>query len=210
MAKKTEIIGLKKLLKDLDKLNIDVFDEVRNVTGATAQGVEGLAKNNARSSINYGKLAQGIKAIEATNIKSKRLEFKVMANATGLAPYSAYIEFGTGGKVDVPAAMKDVANEFRGSRGGSFHEMIDNLTDWVGKKGLTGSYSIKTKRRSRAKNSRGESNKQEDRRIAFAIAMSILKNGIRPQPFLYPAFKAGTKNYIRDLRKGLTKLMKKV
>jgi hypothetical protein len=37
-----------------------------------------------------------------------------MANATGLAPYSAYIEFGTGRAVQVPTELKEIAILFKG------------------------------------------------------------------------------------------------
>ena len=30
--------------------------------------------------------------------------------------------------------------------------------------------------------------------------MSILKKGIKPQPFMYPAFVKGRKQYIKDLK----------
>ena len=112
MADKT-IKGLTKVLKDLEKFGDEVKEEVHIITGDNATKIELSAKNNApvNKLIGFGgDLKQGIKAIELG-----KSDFKIMANANGLAPYSAYVEFGTGEKnTKVPMELKEMALKFKG------------------------------------------------------------------------------------------------
>ena len=99
-------------------------------------------------------------------------------------PYAAYMEFGTGAKVKVPSEMKDVANEFRTKSKGSFEEGVRAIADWLKRKG-------------------------GDPKDAKWILFRILKRGLTPQPFLYPAFVKGRKTYLKDLKQELEVLTKK-
>ena len=102
-----KIKGLKKLIKDLDNLGHEGRKRIAETTEANARELEATAKTYAP--FDLGKLRQNIKAIEVGE-----LTWKVMANAFGNAPYSAYMEFGTGGLVEVPAEMKEMAIKFKG------------------------------------------------------------------------------------------------
>lgn len=97
--------------------------------------------------------------------------------------YGAYIEFGTGKKVKVPSELKDVASKFKG-RKGSFKEGLQSIKDWCRSKGIEES-------------------------AAYPIFISILNNGIQAQPFLYPAFVKGRKQYLKDLKSDLEHLTNK-
>ena len=108
MSKNGEIKGLKKLLKDLVALGDEGREVVESVTMITAEEIARDAKIHAKVG-DTGKLQQSIKAIEVDD-----LNWKVFANATGLAPYAAYVEFGTGGLVEVPDELKEMAIKFKG------------------------------------------------------------------------------------------------
>jgi hypothetical protein len=97
--------------------------------------------------------------------------------------YAPYLEFGTGGKVDTQG-YGEFANTFKGKTNGTFDEMIKALVLWVKRKGLVGTYSIKTQKRT---GNRKVQSKENDA-AAYAIALSILRKGIRPQPYLIPAY----------------------
>ena len=107
MSKSGHIKGLDKLIKDLKALGDEGEQVLAGVTEVTARDIEANAKIYAPK--DTGKLAQSIKALEIS-----KLTWKVLANATGLAPYAAYMEFGTGGLVDVPAELTDMAIKFKG------------------------------------------------------------------------------------------------
>ena len=104
--------GLKNVLSDLKKFGKEAEIETHEITAdnATLIAVDAIQRAPINKIIGYGKdLKQGIKAIELG-----KSDFKIMANATGLAPYSAYIEFGTGRAVQVPTELKEIAILFKG------------------------------------------------------------------------------------------------
>lgn len=88
--------------------------------------------------------------------------------------YAAYMEFGTGAYVQVPAELQSYAQTFKGKgEGGNIDEFFANILDWVRLKGITGNKSTGTKR------------KFDDYDAAFLIMMKILKVGVRPHPFFF-------------------------
>ena len=97
--------------------------------------------------------------------------------------YGAFVEFGTGKKVSVPRELKTLASKFKGG-GGSFEEGLRSIKDWCKTKGI-------------------------DEKAAYPIFMSILRNGTAPQPYLYPAFVKGRRQYLEDLKSELKNLKKK-
>lgn len=108
MANKSYIKGLDKLVKDLRSLGKEGVQAIADVTEANARDIEVTAKQFAPK--DTGKLSQSIKANEVD-----RLNWKVTANSTGIAPYAAYMEFGTGGLVEVPAELSEMAIKFKGA-----------------------------------------------------------------------------------------------
>lgn len=113
------------------------------------------------------------------NEKVDELNYKVVSPAD----YSAYVEFGTGKKVSVPSELSELASKFKG-KGGGFEKGLQSIKDWCRNKGI-------------------------DESAAYPIFMSILRNGIRPQPFMYPAWKKGQTQYVIDLKDLLKDLTKK-
>ena len=98
--------------------------------------------------------------------------------------YAAYMEFGTGKKFAVPAEFKDMASSFKGLKTGTKEQALDSIRDWCKKKGI-------------------------DPEDAEGIFYVIMKNGINPQPFFYPAWVSTKKRYVKDLENLLKTLNKK-
>lgn len=161
------IQAIRKFGKDTDKA-IDAETE------AIAYQIEGDAKKLAPK--NFGKLAQ---SISFRRLSSMNYELKVNER------YGGYIEFGTGTKVNVPAEFAEMANSFRGGKGGSFKEGLEAIKIWCRSKG-------------------------KDEKAAYPIFAKILGAGINPQPFLYPAWMKGKRDYLQNLRTLLGKLKKKI
>ena len=99
--------GLKDVLEDLQKFGEAMQKKVNDVTYANALELQENAKQNAP--FDLGKLRQSIQTI-----KLEDSSYLILANATGLAPYAAYMEFGTGGNVSVPLELADIAIQFKG------------------------------------------------------------------------------------------------
>lgn len=90
-------------------------------------------------------------------------------------PYAAYVEFGTGQKVRVPTELKSLAARFKGGKKGSFKQGLQSIKDWCRNKGIP-------------------------EEAAYPIFVKILDEGISPQPFLWPSYKAQIPNYIKRLK----------
>ena len=102
MKPKLKITGQKELLKKLAAFGDEAERKVSLITFNTAQEIATDAASNAPA--NYGKLRQSINAT-----KEYKMLYNVNVNAV---PIGAYVEFGTGAKVDVPEEWKDLAWQF--------------------------------------------------------------------------------------------------
>lgn len=110
--------------------------------------------------------------------KSKVSEsnYKVTVNED----YGGYMEFGTGVKVNVPMEFKDLAASFKNNKKGTFKQALESIKLWCRAKGI-------------------------DEKAAYPILAKILGAGVNPQPFLYPAWVKGKKDYLKNLNKLLNK-----
>lgn len=101
-----ELKGLNTVISNLRKYGKEAEKDIEAVTELTARNIEKNAKGLVVA--NFGKLGQSIKAVkqDATN-------WNIEAGGT-IAPYAAYVEFGTGGLVQVPDELKQQAWLFKG------------------------------------------------------------------------------------------------
>jgi HK97 gp10 family phage protein len=169
--------GLEQMIAALGNISKKIEVEVAEEVNASALKIQSDAKKLAP--VNLGTLRNSIQLVSI--LSNKRLTYTIGTSVS----YAPYIEFGTGGKVSIPAGFADFASQFKGKSQGKFRDMVNALTEWVIKKGLAGSGN-------------------KSRSVAYAIALSILRKGIRPQPFLIPAFEAEKpilKNKIKDIIK---------
>jgi len=175
---KNVIKGLDKVLKDLKAFGEDAEIEISGITKETAQQIKADAiVNVARVAFNNGKIGQSI-----YTQKEGKLNQKIIVGLD----YGAYVEFGTGAKVKVPAELQKVASAIRkNNTKGTFKKGLQSIRDWCKKKGI-------------------------DESVAYPIFMSILNKGLTPRPYFYPAFVKGRETYLKDLEDLLEDLTKKV
>jgi HK97 gp10 family phage protein len=102
--------------------------------------------------------------------------------------YAAFIEFGTGRYAaqyvaGLPADWNSYAATFRakGASPGTLDEFLLNMIEWVKRKGIHGTTAS-------GRSKKGKKADADAYNIAYVIVISILRNGIHPHPFLYPAF----------------------
>jgi len=101
-----EIKGLNTVISDLRKYGKEAEKDIAGVTELVARNMEKNAKSLAP--VNFGKLGQSIQAV-------KENDFNWNVEAGGvLAPYAPFVEFGTGGLLEVPNELKDQAIKFKG------------------------------------------------------------------------------------------------
>lgn len=166
------IQGLDKVLTLLEQLPKRVQRVILRELQETAREIKTGAQKDAPA--NLGRLRNSMSIKPLTG--DKFFGYEVVAQTN----YAAYLEFGTKSQTRVPAGLEAVAAQFKGSAGAS-GDPIAALLEWVKKKGISGRFSTKTRRRLGSKTTK----EQEDRRAAFAIWNKIKKKGIRPQPYFF-------------------------
>ena len=99
-----EGFGFTELREKLDEMGEAIREEAGKLIFDGAHRIANLAKDNAP--VDYGFLKNLIVAERVGELGAK---------VESLANYSAYLEFGTGTKVDVPAELADYAIQFKGT-----------------------------------------------------------------------------------------------
>lgn len=172
------ITGLDSILKQLDpkKLKFAAQGAMQTYAAKVVQDAQTTAPANE------GKLRQSIK------VDFQETADTLVANFQAGVSYAPFQEFGTGPKAasyvsGLPAEWKEIAKEYQNLKGGSFDDMVASLTKWVNLKGLAGTYSVKTRKRTGSK----AKIQSEDEKLARFLAFVILKKGLRPRRFMYLA-----------------------
>ena len=175
-----EVKGLKELNAKFGTISKTVGDAIDKALTKGAMRIATNAKKRAPK--DRGGLASSISADTSTY-----LDKRVGANVF----YAAFIEFGTGKHAaqyvaTLPADWKTYAATFKKSGdGGTFDDMVQEIYDWIRRNKIGYTYNIQTRKRDRVGKQTG---KTTDMASAYYIAKMILLNGIKPQPFFYPAF----------------------
>lgn len=169
-----DITKIDSVNKRFAKLSEDVKTNIKNEVNASALKIQSDAKKLAPA--NLGTLRGSIYKDE---ISKSPNEYMFIIGAA--AKYAPYVEFGTGGKVSIPNGYQDYAAQFKNNKGGKFKDMVLALTEWVLKKGIASG--------------------KQSRSVAYAIALSILRKGMRAQPFLIPAFETERPKLIQRIEK---------
>lgn len=118
--------------------------------------------------------------------------------------YAPFMEFGTKGKYQPIPGTENIAAAFKGYKGGDFMELLRNIVRWVKRKGIAGTYSVKTQRRKGSKINQ----LAEDYSAAWPIAMSILKYGVRPHPFFFKQMHIVWPQFIRNVEARIANVSK--
>jgi hypothetical protein len=170
MARVTVSIGgLKELQSSIKRLPKKLATEIDAEIEVALNEAVGLAKRDAPS--NEANLIRGINAK-----KEKSLNWTFNSNAY----YSVFMEFGTKSKYQ-PIPGVDPSEFKADGTGKSGKGFYDSILDWVKRKKITGTYSVKSQRRVGSKTDQ----QIEDEQTAFAIYLSIIRHGVKPHPFFF-------------------------
>ena len=118
--------------------------------------------------------------IKSMRVDTSGIDFAIVRND---AEYAPYVEFGTAKRVIVPQEFSGIASQIRSRPTKSFKEGLQAIKDWCKRLGIP-------------------------ERSAYPIFMSILRTGVRPRPFLYPAYKMGVRYILKETKKVISKLVK--
>lgn len=155
-----------------------------------------LAETNAknRAPVDEGYLRNNIKG--QAFVKGDLIVAEVSVNV----PYAAYLEFGTRKFASeyvnkLPQDWQTFAAEFKGGGIGSIEQFVADLVAWVKRKGFA-AYTTASGNKSKSKRSQ-----EAEEAMAYVIARNILINGIKPQPYLFPAIQEETPRLLENLKK---------
>jgi HK97 gp10 family phage protein len=109
---------------------------------------------------------------------------ELFAEVGNRADYAGFVEFGTGKMVSVPPEFSEIASKVKSRPTKSFEEGLQAIRDWCKMKGI-------------------------ETRAAYPIFMSILRRGVMPRPFMYPAYKMAARYMQKEAAKMIKELTKK-
>ena len=177
-------------------LNIQGFESViKNIKGTAKEietainiSLEIFGRNSVTDAKRNAPFDEG-KLKGSIEFKQTNLSVEVTVGAD----YAAYLEFGTkrfAAKYvsSLPSEWQAFAAQFKGKGGGSFEDFVMRLTRWVLKKGIGSKVGKQSK----------ETTAKAD---AYAIALYIIRNGIRPHPFFVPAIEKNKIILVANLKK---------
>jgi HK97 gp10 family phage protein len=103
------IEGLDALIKRIGKLAPEIAKEVAMEVNASALAIQSKARRSvASNSTDKGRLVGSIQ------LKEVNTGDKIIYTVGSRLKYAPYVEFGTGGTVNVPAGYEDFAIQFKG------------------------------------------------------------------------------------------------
>lgn len=182
----TELIKAAQKLKGMEKELAESVDQVLN-----ANAVEIATKAKKLAPVDMGGLRGSINPDV-----SKPLSKSVSVNVF----YAPFIEFGTGKYAaayvgSLPPDWAAMALKFKGKKGGGdYFDFLNNILDWVKRTGLSTVVNSYT-----GKKVGGKAAKENLVVLAEAIAWSILRKGVKPHPFLFPAYEQQRPQIAKDI-----------
>jgi len=174
MARRLAVTGVHQTISEIKRFGEEAKRKLNLQTEVIAFQIEQDAIRLAPR--NMGKLWQTIR-----HKKVSEGNYKVTVNEF----YGAYMEFGTGAKVQVPAGWEQMAASFKGKTGKSFDDFVEAMKIWMRQKGY-------------------------DEKNAWIACINILHNGQEPRPFLYPAWIKGKADYEKNLKQLLKNLKRTI
>lgn len=184
-----QLTGIDEVLRKLDvkKFGQDIADELNEFADGVFRDANQLAP------VDEAALKAAIYAERVKDINNLFVEVGCHIN------YAAYMEFGTRKYAaqyvaTLPADWQTFATRYKGPGGGSFAEFIIAITAWVKRKGFAAQVT-KSGNKSKSKSSQ-----LAEQQAAYVIARSILRNGVKPHPFLFPAVEKNLPLLINGLR----------
>ena len=190
---KVKVTGLAGLKAEFASMAKELPDIVSGELETMSQEWVKLAKTDAPAD-------QGALRGSITYYPAGPMKYEIVAQKF----YAPFMEFGTKGKYQPIPGTEAIAAEFKGYKGGDFMELLRMIVRWVKRKGITGTYSVKTRRRTGNK----VNQIAEDYSAAWPIAMSILKNGVNPHPFFFKQMHIVWPQMVRNVESRIAQVSK--
>lgn len=103
--------------------------------------------------------------------------------------YAPFIEWGTGRQVKVPTEWREMAMQYKGPYPGTWDLFEQNIKAWMKRHGIP--------ERKVVTHADGTESYID---VAYYIMVSILENGLKPRPFLYPAYVKNKTELVKQVK----------
>lgn len=165
------------------ELKISGFDafgnKLRNLKPLTEKKVSAAVLDAGKNWEQLAKKAaptdQGVLKRGITTTLISPMEAEVSVNAS----HARFVEFGTKKRKFVPADLIGYESSLVYNKTGDYYDFLNAILDWVKRKGIGTTYSVKTRRKNSV-------TKDALLQTAQAIANSISRHGVKPHPFFFP------------------------
>ena len=145
-----------------------------------SEKVDRLVQDNALRVESEAKLnaPRGVNSALRASIKTQKNE-ELKRIVVADTHYAPYVEFGTKSKVDIPSGLEEYAKQFQGGESkGGVKEAEESIKNW------------------------GRFKKIPEENLDYLV-LHILTEGIKAQPFLFPAFNKLYPQLIKNIKKEL-------
>lgn len=182
---KIKTTGFDELQKRLEKANKSVVKEVGGVFENTAKEFVQRAKREAPKDT-------GFLTGEISYLKEGDLRINIVSGSK----YAGYLEFGTKRNFKPIPGFEAIASELKGKGSGTAEEAIENITQWVRRKGIRFESASKVK----SGKKQGQNRLLTIEQTAWIIWHFININGIKPQPYFFKQVAIAESNLEKDLK----------
>lgn len=165
-----EVEGLAELREKLQNLPKNLETQFDAEMSAAADDFVERAVNDAPR--DEGQLIQGI-----SKNKEGVMDYRVVSSAM----YSAYVEWGTRRRVEVPSDLKEYAAQFKGTGDGSGEGFFEHILDWVKRKNIRWESAAQYKTGKK----KGQNKLLSHEQTAWFIYFHLLYVGMKPHPFFF-------------------------
>lgn len=180
-----DLSGVKQIKDAIESLNKESVTILSKELEASALNIQKSAKRMAPGF--DGKLKQSI---------NKDISNDLFKSVFSTLHYAPYVEFGTKSKAmtnPIHSGYESFAAQYKGKGKGDYYDFLQAILRWVQKKKLAQIQNSYTGRRS--------TRKSDLLMVAQFIAYRIIKYGVRPQPFMIPAYEEEKPKLIKRLKK---------
>jgi hypothetical protein len=176
MAGAVTISGLSELLRDIDKLEVKTKALIQAELKASAQIIVRNAKREAAKDM--GALAGGVNYKEVN---------PTLYELFSQMEYSAFVEFGTRRRRKIPPEVQKLGIRISYQKQtGTAEQALMFITAWVKRKGIKFGSAATFK----SGKKKGQNKQLTVEQTAWFIFLHIMRTGIKPKPFFFPALLA--------------------
>lgn len=182
---KIKTTGFQELIDKLEKAPAKVVAEVNGVFENTSKEFVQRAKREAPKDT-------GFLTGEISYNKEKDMRYNIFSSSR----YAGYLEFGTKRNFKPIPGFEKEAAELKGLSSGSAEEAIQNITEWVRRKGIRFESASKFK----SGKKQGQNRLLTIEQTAWIILHFININGIKAQPYFFKQVAIAEGQLEKDLK----------